>query len=168
MPEPVPIPGSARARLINAAIDHFERDGYEQASVVAIAEEAGVTTGSLYHHFGSKQGLYLVIREEMERRMTERMEGAIAAVGRGRPGIRAALEVTFDAALRFEVARILAEPKPDDGTDPIAAQLEASTGNEVAAGCLAAAWRSALLAVASGVEPETARSGLLWVLEPSG
>lgn len=29
-----------------------------------------------YHHFGSKQGLYAVVREELERRVVDRMDGA--------------------------------------------------------------------------------------------
>ena len=39
---------------------------------------AETTTGPLYHHFGSKLGLYDVIRSDVERRVTDRMEGALA------------------------------------------------------------------------------------------
>lgn len=165
MPHPIPIPGSARARLISAAIAHFQADGYERASVVEMADEAGVTTGSLYHHFGSKLGLYRVIRSEMERRMTERMEGAVAAVGGGRDGVRVALEVSFDAAIRFGVTRILAEAPPEDWLDPVSETVEVMIpGNAIAARCVVAAWRGALLAVANGSSPKAARSGLVWVL----
>ncbi|HUP18089.1 MAG TPA: TetR/AcrR family transcriptional regulator [Acidimicrobiia bacterium] len=165
MPHPIPIPGSARARLITAGIAHFQADGYERASVVEIADEAGVTTGSLYHHFHSKLGLYRVIREEMERRMTERMEGAMAAVGGGRDGVRVALEVSFDAAIRFGVTRILAEAPPQDWPDSVAKTVEHMIpGNAIAAQCVVAAWRGALLAVANGSSPKAARSGLAWVL----
>ena len=108
MPYPVPIPGSAQARLIEAAIRRFESEGRDAVNVMDVARDAGVTTGSLYHHFGSKEGLYVVIRDEMERRMTERMEGAAAAMGSaGRGAVTASLLVAFDAALRFGVARIL-------------------------------------------------------------
>jgi AcrR family transcriptional regulator len=162
---PIPIPGSARARLIAAGIGHFQADGYEKASVVEMADEAGVTTGSLYHHFGSKLGLYRVIRGEMERRMTERMEGAVAAVGGGRDGVRIALEVSFDAAIRFGVTRILAEGPPEEWPDPIAETVERMIpGNAIAAKCVVAAWRGALMAVANGSSPKAARSGLAWVL----
>lgn len=165
MPHPIPVPGSARARLIAAGIAHFQAEGYERASVVAIADDAAVTTGSLYHHFGSKLVLYRVIREEMERRMTERMEGAVAAVGGGRDGVRIALEVSFDAAIRFGVTRILAEPSPGEWPDPVAGTVEhLIPGNSIAAQCVVAAWRGALLAVANGSSPEAARSGLVWVL----
>jgi len=164
----IPIPGSARARLLEAGIAQFQEHGYEQANVLVIAEVAGVTTGSLYHHFKSKLGLYLVIREEMEKRMTERMEGAAAAVGgTGRSAVQAALEVAFDAAVRFGVTRILAEPRPGDALDPIAASIGHALPRsaQAAAGMLAAAWRGALLAVADGASPQAARAGLRWVLE---
>ena len=120
MPYPVPIPGSAPARLIEAAMRRFESEGRDAVNVMDVARDAGVTTGSLYHHFGSKEGLYVVIREEMERRMTERMEGAAAAVGStGRGAVATSLLVAFDAALRFGVARILSEPALDPEGDAI-------------------------------------------------
>jgi AcrR family transcriptional regulator len=81
MREWVPVPGTAKARLVEAAIHHFETAGYEAASVTDLAAKADVTTGSLYHHFTSKLGLYLLIREEMERRVVDRMTGAIATAG---------------------------------------------------------------------------------------
>jgi hypothetical protein len=48
-------------------------------TVGEIAAGAGVTTGPLYHHFGSKLGLYAFVRDEAERRLLDRMEGAAAA-----------------------------------------------------------------------------------------
>ncbi len=164
MPHLVPIPGSARARLIEAAISQFQEHGYEQANVTRIASMAGVTTGALYHHFESKQGLFGVIREEMERRMTERMEGASAAVGGGRAGVKAAFEVSVDAAARFGVTRILAEPGPSDH-DPIVDTLETMlSDNRVLARCLASMWRGALASVADGAEPSSARGAIKWIL----
>lgn len=164
MPYPVPVPGSAPARLLQAAQRRFESEGRHAVNVVDVARDAGVTTGSLYHHFGSKEGLYLVIRAEMERRMTERMEGAAGAVGvAGREAVGAALRVAYDAAVRFQVARLLSEPPLDLSDDPIAATLEpmAPPG---AAPVLAAAWRGALAATAGGLSAETAREGLVWAL----
>jgi hypothetical protein len=101
----------------------------------------------------------------MERRMTERMEGAVAAVGGGRDGVRTALEISFDAAIRFGVTRILAEDPPEEWPDPIVETVEhLIPGNPIAAQCVVAAWRGALMAVANGSSPKAARSGLAWVL----
>ncbi|HEV2778152.1 MAG TPA: helix-turn-helix domain-containing protein [Actinophytocola sp.] len=169
MREWIPIPGSVKARLVEAAIHQFELAGYEAVNVVDLAAKASVTTGALYHHFESKLGLYLVVREEMEKRIVERMAGAAAASGgRGRPAVRAALLVGFDAAVRFSVCRILGAPSPVDRADPVTAELRPLLPKRLApaAGILAAAWRAALLAVADGTPSTTARASLLYLLEP--
>ena len=168
MREWIPIPGTAKARLVAAAIRQFEALGFDGVNVVDLAAEAGVTTGSLYHHFTSKLGIYLVVRDEMEKRMVERMEGAAAAVGgTGRAAARAALLVSFDAAVRFGVTRILSEPRPDAAADAIERVLRGLLPRRVraAASMLAAGWRAALAAVADGATPASARAGLVWLLE---
>ncbi|MFD0662541.1 TetR/AcrR family transcriptional regulator [Thermocatellispora tengchongensis] len=48
---------TARARIRDAALQHFGRFGYERATLRGIAETAGVSPGLVRHHFGSKQGL---------------------------------------------------------------------------------------------------------------
>jgi AcrR family transcriptional regulator len=169
MREWVPVPGSAKARLIEAAIHQFELDGYEAVNVVDLAGKASVTTGALYHHFGSKLGLYLAVREDMEKRIVERMAGAAAATGkRGHPAVRAALLVAFDAAVRFTVCRILGEQPPVVRDDPVAAALRPllTKHKAPAADVLAAAWRAALLAVAAGTTSASARASLVFVLDP--
>jgi len=169
MREWIPVPGSAKARLVEAAIHQFELAGYEAVNVVDLAGKASVTTGALYHHFGSKLGLYLTVREDMEKRIVERMEGAAAAAGnRGHPAVRAALLVAFDAAVRFTVCRILGEQPPVERDDPVAATLRPllTKHKAPAADILAAAWRAALLTVATGASSTAARASLVYVLDP--
>jgi len=48
---------TARARIREAAITHFADEGYERATIRAIAATAGVSPGLLRHHFGSKEEL---------------------------------------------------------------------------------------------------------------
>jgi AcrR family transcriptional regulator len=50
-----------RARLLAAAVDLFANQGIDAVSVDAVAEAAGRTSGAVYAHFGSKQGLLLAI-----------------------------------------------------------------------------------------------------------
>jgi AcrR family transcriptional regulator len=50
-----------RARLLAAAADLFANQGIDAVSVDAVAEAAGRTSGAVYAHFGSKQGLLLAI-----------------------------------------------------------------------------------------------------------
>jgi AcrR family transcriptional regulator len=59
--------GERRARtrqaLLDAAADLFAERGVEGASVDAIAEAADRTSGALYDHFGSKDGLLFALLE---------------------------------------------------------------------------------------------------------
>ena len=45
----------------DAALDEFVAKGYEQASINAILQTAGMSKGQFYYHFGNKEGLYLAI-----------------------------------------------------------------------------------------------------------
>jgi AcrR family transcriptional regulator len=60
---------TARARIRDAAIKLFTERGIEGASIRDIAAEAGVSSGLVRHHFGSKQAL----REACDHYAKERM-----------------------------------------------------------------------------------------------
>jgi len=64
-----------RADLLDAALSLFAAHGYDGVGVQAIVEAAGVTKPTLYHYFGSKQGLF-------ETLMREKSEGLMAMVSR--------------------------------------------------------------------------------------
>src|SRR6266540_556566 len=49
---------ATRERLIQAGRELFGARGYEDTSIGAILEAAGVTRGSLYHHFETKEALF--------------------------------------------------------------------------------------------------------------
>ena len=46
-----------KQRILKAALPEFRRRGYSEASLRRIAAAAHVTTGAIYNHFGSKEGL---------------------------------------------------------------------------------------------------------------
>lgn len=48
---------TTRARIRDAAVLLFGRDGFDRTSVRAVAEEAGVSAALVIHHFGSKDAL---------------------------------------------------------------------------------------------------------------
>ncbi|MBM3125626.1 MAG: TetR/AcrR family transcriptional regulator [Chloroflexi bacterium] len=50
-----------RAKIIDAAIKLFSAHGYNAASVDDICSQAGVSKGAFYHHFDSKQALFLAL-----------------------------------------------------------------------------------------------------------
>jgi len=50
-----------RAKLIEAALKLMRTEEYSKLSLETIAREAGVTTGAIYGHFGSKHGLLIAV-----------------------------------------------------------------------------------------------------------
>lgn len=48
----------SRQRIVDAARNRFMREGYDRATVRAIAADAGVDVAMVYYFFGSKEGLF--------------------------------------------------------------------------------------------------------------
>jgi AcrR family transcriptional regulator len=48
---------STADRILDAALDLFENDGFESTPMDAVAERAGVAKGTLYYHYDSKEGI---------------------------------------------------------------------------------------------------------------
>ncbi|WP_460523619.1 TetR family transcriptional regulator [Humibacter antri] len=63
---------TAIARIRNSAIALFATDGFERASLRAIAAAAGVTAGLVNHHFGSKAELRTTCDEYVLRVLVRR------------------------------------------------------------------------------------------------
>lgn len=135
---------------MDGALSEFGARGFAAVGVTELARCADVTIGSLYHHFGSKIGLYTVVREDVEQRVLDRMAGA-AEVAPGDLG--AVLLVGFDYLVRVGFARLLAEPHPERATDPVQAFLATSVDRDgtAASRILIAAWRAALDAAADAI-----------------
>jgi AcrR family transcriptional regulator len=79
-----------RSRLVDAAIARFAREGMG-ARFDAIASDAGMTKGALYHHFGSKDGLVEEVYKEAIRRHADRVVAASSA-GTGRERLLALID----------------------------------------------------------------------------
>ncbi len=82
-----------RARIAAAARVCFAEQGYGATTNRAIAEAAGITTGAIYHYFGSKQELYEAVFSEVEELVSARLSAARdAAPPRFADQLRALLE----------------------------------------------------------------------------
>jgi AcrR family transcriptional regulator len=51
-------------RVLSVAISEFASQGYSAASIKSIAEKAGISIGSLYSYFHSKEDLFLAVVEK--------------------------------------------------------------------------------------------------------
>ncbi|MEZ5538141.1 MAG: TetR/AcrR family transcriptional regulator [Thiolinea sp.] len=64
--------------LLNTAAELFAEQGYDRTSMRDIASKAGLLPGSVYHHFASKEELYLTIHQEGLHIVRERVINAAA------------------------------------------------------------------------------------------
>lgn len=71
-------PLDRRRVILNVAAELFSERGYAQTSIRDIANHAGLLPGSVYHHFPSKEDLYLEIHREGFRRVMSRVTTAAA------------------------------------------------------------------------------------------
>ena len=115
----IPIPGSNKEKIIKIAIEEFSLYGYQGVNIANLAAKADMTTGAIYHHFGSKATLYKTIRLEMEQRIIDRMEGAASLFEEELEALEAALLTGLNFAVKMNLCKLLSEEKPYNGQDQI-------------------------------------------------
>lgn len=127
-----------RAKIIEAAVSAFARDGYDGTKMDGIAARAGITKPVLYDHFASKQALFLAVLRSIRDGLIAK--GRTIARDQGSPEQK--FRRSIDAFLEFveqapDAARVLLTVPAGD---PVAAKVS----SEVQAG--ASAGIAALLA----------------------
>ena len=65
-----------RARLLEAAKHVFETSGFLEARITDIAEQAGLSHGSFYHYFDSKEQVFREVAETQEALLTQAPDDA--------------------------------------------------------------------------------------------
>ncbi|MBO2517374.1 MAG: TetR/AcrR family transcriptional regulator [Clostridiales bacterium] len=60
-----------KTRILDAALDLFSRDGYEEVGIERIAAAVGIKGPSIYKHFRSKQDIFDTLINEMTARYEE-------------------------------------------------------------------------------------------------
>ena len=163
MPEWIPTENSPKGRLVLRALDAFSAEAFDNVNVVALCETAGVTTGTLYHHFGTKLGLYEVVRLEVERRTVDRIAGALAARADdpAADAVRAALLVGFDYVVDTGRVRLIGAPVPPGRDDLLEAAVRSVLDpRRPSARVWLAAWRAALMCTLNGFSVADARKTL--------
>ncbi len=85
------------SRLLGAALDVYARHGDAGFTVHAVVETSGVSLGSLYHPFGSFDGLAAALYARCLAQLVERIADAVEA----ERGPRAGIVALVDAYLAF-------------------------------------------------------------------
>jgi AcrR family transcriptional regulator len=95
-----------RERLLRAAREVIDEGGYGAASVIAIAERAGVAAGTLYRHFASKEELFV----ELFREVCDREVSAMRAAAQAMPADAAHVD-RLETVLATFAQRALRRPR---------------------------------------------------------
>ena len=66
---------TSREKILQSAVQLFLGDGYEATSVNDICKHAGVSKGSFYHYFETKQVLFLSLMENWSSRVMQSVLG---------------------------------------------------------------------------------------------
>jgi len=105
---------TTRSRAILATASRlFAEKGYSQSTTAEIAREAGVAEGTLYHHFGSKDGIFLTLFDETMEGYLAGIEEILARGATGRETLSDFARFHFDhVSLRKEQYLILLRDFP--------------------------------------------------------
>jgi AcrR family transcriptional regulator len=120
---PRKLPQQERSRatieaILTATARILVKEGFDRASTNRIADEAGVSIGSLYQYFPSKEALVAALVEQHTRQMTQEIVGALEKVARLplEPAVRAMVELMLRAhAVDPTLHKVLAEQVPRAG-----------------------------------------------------
>src|SRR6266853_5741242 len=63
-----------RSRIVEIAMQHFAENGYQAARVGDIAATLGIAKGSIFQHFGSKDGLFFEVYKRSVRSFAKYLE----------------------------------------------------------------------------------------------
>ncbi len=87
---------ATRTQILDVALELFRRQGFETTTMRGIASEAGVSLGSAYYYFESKEDLVMAYYERAMEAMTPRLEAALAGAGGFEERVAALMAVKFD------------------------------------------------------------------------
>ena len=106
MPSPAPPTATRRTELLDIAAGLFAEKGFKNTTVRDIADAAGILSGSLYHHFDSKEAMVDEILSTFQEELFGRYDEVLASRDDARTKIERAVRLSFEAIdhHRHEVA----------------------------------------------------------------
>ena len=73
--------GATQRRILDAATEVFATRGFSAATMADVVAGSGASIGSIYHHFGGKNELFLAIFEQMANAVDRRIKSAMEQAG---------------------------------------------------------------------------------------
>jgi len=152
-----------RARILDAAMELFRRQGFEETTMREIAAEAGVATGAAYYYFDSKDAIALAFYDQSQQELEPLIEEALA----GAKHLKDRLGELLEAKLKyFEPNRRLlgalaAHADPEHALSPFSARTREIRERDMAS--FARALDASGVRVARDLEPHLPR--ILWMYQ---
>lgn len=118
-----PSPADSRRReILRAALDLFLEVGVAAATIEQLRDRSGASVGSIYHHFGSKEGVATALQLECLADYQEGFAGEVTRRRSAEAGIRAGVahELTWSEDHPGRARYLAASPLSPAG-EPIAA-----------------------------------------------
>jgi AcrR family transcriptional regulator len=111
--------GQTRARIADKALELFLNQGYVETTIDQIAEEAGVSRRTVFHHFTTKSAMlfdHLVGRQEVAIQLLEQRPASEPILTSLHAVIREVCEQGFDRRLLAQIRAVLdTEPEVAEG-----------------------------------------------------
>jgi len=112
------IDASSSARILAAAEALFAQHGYDAVSMSAIAVRAGVSKANIFHHFSSKNTLYLAVLQAACKESCERLDQLEGGAGSFVERLCAFAQNHLEAMLgHAHVARLVLRDMLDKGPE---------------------------------------------------
>ncbi len=87
---------ATRTQILDASLELFREQGFEETAMREIARKAGVATGAAYYYFASKDAIILAFYQKAQREMAPVLEAILEAPGDFEKKIRAIVQVKLD------------------------------------------------------------------------
>jgi AcrR family transcriptional regulator len=152
-----------RARILDAAMELFRRQGFEETTMREIAAEAGVATGAAYYYFDSKDAIVLAFYDQSQQELEPLIEQALAGAKHLKDGLGALLEAKlkyFEPNRRL-LGALAAHVDPEHALSPFSARTREIRERDVAS--FARVLQASGIRVARDLEPHLPR--ILWMYQ---
>jgi AcrR family transcriptional regulator len=108
-----------KQEILDAALRVFTDKGYAAATVADVRELSGASTGSIYHHFGDKEGLAAALYVEALRDYQAGLLAVLERPSDGERGIKALVRHHLRwVAAHPDLARFLLAGRPPGAVEP--------------------------------------------------
>lgn len=89
---------AARNQVLNSALKLFTSQGFFNTSIPDIVRASGISTGSIYHHFGDKEGIARALYDSLINRMEDELDDIESASSTAQDRCRAIVSLLYRLA----------------------------------------------------------------------